>query len=463
MTLPKWLKQLNPVSLFSRFVTFTMPQFIASWMKADTASFISKGYSSNVYVFSAVNQITTKCASIPWRVYRIREQKAFKRYKAVQAEPLMRRSALVRKLKEQSLEADDSHPLNKLLMKPNKNQSWTQFVECVEAFKNITGEAFVFGARAETGDRKGRILEMMPMPSQHVTILQPEWPLEVAGYRYKNSEPENPANVLHLKYFNPLDPRIGMSPLVAAVRPVTQSNSYFEWNTALVQNMGRIPGIIQAKVTKIDEKQRDQLREQWMASQAGAQNAGMPFIIGGEFDWKDTAFKPHDLDWIEGFKLTASQIAMAYQIPPELLGDSEHKTYNSTPEAIRYFYFGKIIPEMDAFRDELNKWLLPAYETQPNQLWLDYSIDEIEILQEEWTAVHTRALQAFQAGAITLNQFLYETGRSEIGAEGDVRLIPMGYTPWDPADLGGQPTEGDILKMIDWPDAVQDYGGGNGH
>ena len=415
---------------FSAFLEF--PRFHTVWMTADPESFAEMGYGSNAHVFAAIRSITTKCTAIPWRVYNVVNKKAFARFK--EFDRVDKGSRIAARFKDEALEANDVHPLNDLFVKPNYLQTWAEFIENVIGFKEIMGNAFIWGGRVDGGDNKGRIKMIFPMSPSVVKIQAGPYPQEIDGYTF-HEKPIPKEDVLHLRYFNPRlnGRRIGLSPLEVLIKQITQTNSFAEANATLAQSMFRIPGLLQIKGKKLDKKARQEIREQFVQEQRG-ENLGLPIVTDADFTWQDIAFNPKDVDWVNGFKLSAMQIAMAFEVPPELLGDSEHKTYNTVPEAIRYFYFSKIIPEMGSLRDGLNQWLVPEWEEQPGTLWIDFDINGIEILQEERTAVMDRAIKGWQSGLYTLNEGLKKIGEPEIGPDGQVRLLPMGAQMYSEAE-----------------------------
>jgi HK97 family phage portal protein len=433
---PGFLQRLKSIIPFTNaFQTFAFsPRYSTVWMKADPESFADKGYGSNVYVFSAIRQITTKCAAIPWRVYDVKNVKSFERFKSLQKMSIASRET--RAMKDEALEANDAHPLNDLFYNPNYLQTWSEFVESVIAFKHIMGNSFIWGGRLGTGPDSGKIKMIFPISPSVVEVKAGPYPQPVDSYTIHH-KPVAKEDMLHLRYFDPrLDSRrIGLSPLEVLLKQITMTNSFTDTNTTLAQNLFRMPGVLSVEGLKAgDKKTRDDIRDQFIEDQSGDKR-GLPIVTGATIKWQDIAFNPKDIDWVNGFKITANQIAMGFEMPPELLGDSEHKTYNSMPEAIRYFYYGKIIPEMASLRDGLNRWLVPQWERNPNTIWLDFDINGIEILQEERTAVMDRATKAWQVGLYTMNDALKKIGESEIGDVGNIRLIPMGAQIFSEADL----------------------------
>jgi len=131
---------------------------------------------------------------------------------------------------------------------------------------------------------------------------------------------------------------------------------------------------------------------------------------------------PKDMDWLEGMKLSAREIAIGFGVPPELIGDTANKTYSNYREARKAFYTETVLPLMDWFRDHLNAWLVRKFG---DDLWLDYDRDEIEALQEDRQAVWERLIRA---DWLTINEKRRAVGYEEIPG-GDVILAPISVVP----------------------------------
>jgi phage portal protein BeeE len=134
--------------------------------------------------------------------------------------------------------------------------------------------------------------------------------------------------------------------------------------------------------------------------------------------------------WLEGLKFSGREIAIAFGVPPELIGDNSNKTYSNYGEARMAFYLETVLPLMDFLRDELNNWLTPLYG---DSYYLDYDRDEIEAIQEDRKEVWSRANKSFASGLLTKNE-----AREMIGYES-----VEGGDEFKEANSGGQEEETD--------------------
>src|ERR1019366_5976726 len=92
-----------------------------------------------------------------------------------------------------------------------------------------------------------------------------------------------------------------------------------------------------------------------------------------------------DLDWGEGRKMNRREIARAYNVPPELIGDTDVQGYASKEQARKALYEETCLPFMDRRRDNLNNSITPLFG---QGLYLDYDRDQIEALHQDTSRLY---------------------------------------------------------------------------
>jgi len=368
------------------------------WTPKDYANFAREGYCNNVYVYACVRQIAMACAGIPWLVYRTTN--------------------------DGTVEELESHPLKELLNGPNPWQGGSEFFESVVGFLMPAGNSYIEAAGPENGPPR----EPYVLRPDRMKVIAGNSQQLIAGYQYTvgaatvNFKPEE---ILHLKLFNPLDDWYGMSPIEAAARSIDQNNESRAWNVALLQNSARPPGALITE-HELQPDQFERLKEQINHEFTGAKNAGRPLLLEGGLDWKEIGLTPAEMHWLEGLKLSAREIAIAFGVPPELIGDNANKTYSNYKEARQAFYTETVLPLMDSIKGELNNWLIPKFGDK--RLYIDYDRDEIEALQEDREAVWSRALEAVKNGILTPNEARVMLGYDEVEG-GDMLMMPANMIP----------------------------------
>ncbi|MDB5623287.1 MAG: phage portal protein, partial [Devosia sp.] len=233
----------------------------------------------------------------------------------------------------------DDHPLTRLLGRPNGRQSGGEMLEAVYAYLQTAGNAYL---QAAVVDGEVRALFCLRPDRMKVVAGSDGWPVAydyTAGGRTmrlrQDAEPL-PA-ILHMALFHPADDHYGMAPLEAAQTSLDIHNAAGEWNKALLDNAARPSGalVYSSAGGHLSPEQFERLKSELEAGFAGAANAGRPMVLEGGLDWKTIALSPRDMDFIEAKHAAARDIALAFGVPPMLLGIPGDNTYANLAEANR--------------------------------------------------------------------------------------------------------------------------------
>jgi HK97 family phage portal protein len=171
------------------------------------------------------------------------------------------------------------------------------------------------------------------------------------------------ASVLHLALFHPLDDHYGLSPLEAAQQSLDLHNAAARWNKALLDNSARPSGalVYSAGAGLLTAEQFERLKGELELAFQGAANAGRPMVLEGGLDWKSIGISPRDMDFIEAKHTAAREIALAFGVPPMLLGIPGDNTYSNYAEANRTFWRQTVLPLVNRTAKALTAWLAPAF------------------------------------------------------------------------------------------------------
>lgn len=279
------------------------------------------------------------------------------------------------------------HPLLDLLRRPNPLQAGASLLESLYGFYLIAGNAYLEAAGP------------MDAPPQELWCLRPDRMRIVPGrhgvpqaYRYQvNGETVEYAadaltgksDVLHLKSFHPLDDWYGMSPLEAAAFSVDQHNEAGKWNAALLQSSGRPSGALVYKpahpeaLDTLTDDQRARLKDEIESYFSGPANAGRPMVLEGGLDWRDMSLTPKDMDWLAGKDVSAREIALAFHVPPQLIGVEGSLTYANFEQARLALYDDAVLPLVEHMTAALNSWLAPRFG---DDISVSFDADGIEAL-----------------------------------------------------------------------------------
>ncbi|HZY67393.1 MAG TPA: phage portal protein [Devosia sp.] len=278
-----------------------------------------------------------------------------------------------------------AHPLLKLLKRPNTHQSGAELLEGVYAYLQTAGNAYLHAAMTE-----GEVVGLFALrPDRMQAVVGRDGYAEAYAYtaggrtETLRQDTQPVASVLHVGLFHPLDDHYGLAPLEAAQTSLDLHNAASRWNKALLDNSARPSGamVYSAGAGTLTVQQFERLKGELEAAFQGAANAGRPMVLEGGLDWKPIGISPRDMDFIEAKHVAAREIALAFGVPPMLLGIPGDNTYANLAEANKALWRQTIVPLVRRVADELSFWLAPAF----GEVTLEPDFDGVEALAEDHT------------------------------------------------------------------------------
>ena len=383
-------------------------QAIVTWQGGDNISFVRDGYSANDIVYSIVKLITDKVKLAPFNVYKVIDERAAKKYKALMSQPdKIENWKDMEKLHKKAFEIYNGDlRLNELLKYPNEDDTFGDFVEAWSAFKLITGNSFVYAKMIEGGNNNGKPYEMYVLPSQYMYVLADiqNFPPTIAGYQlnYGPLWSFTKQEILQDKYFNPQwnttgNQLYGQSPLMAAAKNLTRSNEAKTAAVASFQNGGPA-GVLFMNDDRFDPisgTQQAQALKKAVSEKGGSANFNSIAVSGYKVDWKQIGLSPVELDIIESEKWDMKALCNIYGVPAQLLNDSDNKTYNNQREGEKALTLRCAIPLLVGIRDNLNRKLHSDWGYRGTNIYVDFDAsvygeleankaEQVEWLDKAW-------------------------------------------------------------------------------
>lgn len=344
------------------------------WTRRDYSKFADEGYRRNVIAYRCISMIASGAASVPWK---LTERKARGARRVI-----------------------EHHALLGLLDRPNPLQGSTELCEALFTHRLISGNAFLHAV----GPRGEAPLELHVLRPDRMSIVPGAGGVPKA-YRYSIDARSvditvdaitGQSRVLHLKTVHPLDDWYGLSPMEAAAYSIDQHNQCAAWNQSLLQNGARPTGALMVKAGDnqpghLSESQFTRLRQQLDEQFSGAANAGRPLLLEGGLEWKEMSLSPRDMDFVQIKHSSARDVALAFGVPPQLLGIPGDNTYANLQEARLALWEQTILPLLESVTDALNNWLVPMYA---DNLQLSLDTDAIPALAAKRDAYWERIAKA---------------------------------------------------------------------
>ncbi|MBV9548278.1 MAG: phage portal protein [Alphaproteobacteria bacterium] len=326
----------------------------ARWGGRDTAALARIGVMGNAIAYACIRKIAASAASVPWLLY------------------------------DGDTELG-SHPLLTLLARPNPYEDGASLFERWHGFLQGAGNAYL---EAVTLDGVPRELHVLRPDRVAVVPGTRGWP---AAYDYTVDgrvtriarEPSGFLPLLHLALFHPLDDYYGLSPLAVAATAVEVHNAGSAWAKGLLDNAARPSGALIYKGPEaapgLSDDQFARLKRELEDSYQGSANAGRPMVLEGGLDWKAMSLAPAEMDFAETRAQAAREIALAFGVPPMLLGIPGDNTYANYAEANLNFWRQTVLPLVGRSAAALTRWLCPRFGTN---LRLSFDADAVDALAE---------------------------------------------------------------------------------
>ncbi len=331
------------------------------WPMRDPAAFAREGYAKNAIAYRCVRMIAEAAASAPLKV------------------------------------GPADHPLARLLARPNPEQTGVELLEAFYGHLQVSGNAYLEAASFDE------------TPPSELYVLRPDrmsvvpgadgWPVgwehRVGANvrRFERDPVTSEAPILHLKLFHPADDWYGLSPMEAAAFSIDIHNSGGAWNKALIDNAARPSGALvftgPGGADAMTEDQFRRLKQELADMHVGAANAGRPMLLEGGLDWRPMSLSPADMDFIDARHAAARDIALAFGVPPMLLGIPGDNTYSNYREANLAFWRQTALPLALKAARAIEAWLGDRWRTSGAAV-VSVDLDAVPALAVEREALWAR-------------------------------------------------------------------------
>ena len=159
-------------------------------------------------------------------------------------------------------------------------------------------------------------------------------------------------------------------------------NAASGWNRALLENAARPSGALVmdgGDTNTLTTDQFERLKAELHGAYSGAGNAGRPMLLEGGLTWQSMSLSPADMDFAALKAAAARDIALAFGVPPMLLGLPGDSTYANYREANRALWRLTLLPLAGKILGGLCEGLRPWLP----RLALSVDLDRVPALAED--------------------------------------------------------------------------------
>ena len=332
----------------------------------------ARAYSQHAWVYACVRAIAQAAASVPAAVWRVG-------------------------LHGEKRKVETTHPLARLLRRPNPRYSFTELMEATVVGLELTGNAYW---ALEAGP-DGTVAEIWPMRPDRVKVVPGRNLVE--GYIYEANGKRvafGADEVLHFRYFSPADDFYGLSPLSAAVDSVTTDLYAIAYNQAFFKRGARPEGVITSQV-QLSEEEMKRLRAQFEELYSGVDKAHRVMILGADLQWQSLGVAPKDADFLQQRKLSREEICAVFGVPPAVVGIYQYANYANAQLQRKLFWSETVLPKLGRIAGVINEYLTPRFG---QDLEVEFDASGVPALQAEAREQAEVAAILVNAGILTAEE-----------------------------------------------------------
>jgi HK97 family phage portal protein len=247
------------------------------------------------------------------------------------------------------------HSINRLMRRPNKRQTQTQFFRRAMTHVALWGNHVSIKGQGQTGP----IMFLRPVHPDAVTIddtdpLEPIYKIQLAN----NTERRFPAEeILHITGGISVDKTWALSPVEDAAEAIGLCLAA-EHLLAQLYGNGAIPAFLLTGGKFSDKEQYEMWIDAFKQTYgSGGERGGVAMLPEG-MDAKEMTFKPMDAQLLEARKFQRTEIASVWGVPPHKLADLERATFSNIEHQGVEFAQDVMLPYVQLFEQAMERDLL---------------------------------------------------------------------------------------------------------
>ncbi|KKM92396.1 hypothetical protein LCGC14_1218840 [marine sediment metagenome] len=327
--------------------------------------------------------------------------------------------ALERKVKDEEWEVQD-HPLTTLLAQPNPfysgNALWQGTILSLLTAGNAYWKIIKNGL--------GIPMELWYIPHW---LIRPEYPNDgsefLTGYVHRTAGLEKHLDLDEVVHFrqgiDPDNPRLGLSPIVSALREIWTDMEASEFIATLLRNSG-IPGLIISPDSKdggfsTDPNDVRELKEKIKSKTTGS-HRGEPMIFESRTKMERVSWNPKEMDLSPASDRAEERVTALLGVPAAVVGFSsgleQTKVGATMTELRRLAWQNGIIPLHRLSEGEIDRVLVPMFRQPAGDWRARFNTREVGALQENRSDLFDRINKAISNGWITVAE-----GKRELGLQ----------------------------------------------
>lgn len=255
-------------------------------------------------------------------------------------------------------------------------------------------------------------------------LMTPKWPDDgsvfISHYEYNVAGrilPLSPDDVVHFRFgMDPANIRRGFSQLAAVVREVYVDQEAANFTAAILKNLGIIGVVIspaEASGPPMGEQDVKDVKSYVMSHFTGG-HRGDPLVFSRPTKLEAMQYNLQGFDVGPIRDIAEERVCAALGIPAAVIGFGtglqQTKVGATMREMVQLAWRGAIMPTQAIVADELDRSLLPEFQSNTNLFRTDFDTTKVRALWEDETQKTDRITRAIGGGVIQVAE-----GRRDLG------------------------------------------------
>lgn len=343
-------------------------------------------------IYSAVSRIANAMAMLPVHLYRDRK-----------------------------IQADDWRE-RLVNYQPNATMTPYLFVQTMEAYRNVEGNAYALLVPDELDPMRVASLDILDA-SQVQVLRDPQTRETYYAFRLEDGTMAqvHESHMLVLRHMCTNGER-GIRPIDVLLGTLQYANDIREYAAAQLQgvNSGVVLNIPNANLSA---EKRDNAIRQFL--DAYKKSGGRVVVLEGGMTATTLTRSPVDAQSLDVERVTKNRVATVYNIPPHMLGDYSDSSYSTNEQSTQEFLTLTIMPIVSQWEQQLNLKLLTWRERQQGYY---FAFDLDELLRADQSTQANVNQMGIRSGYKTINEVRAKEGKAPVEG-GDVPMISKDLAP----------------------------------
>lgn len=277
---------------------------------------------------------------------------------------------LYRRLPGGGKERATDHPLYRTLnFYPNLRNTRMEFIEALLCHLLLRGNAYV----KISMQKDGRLLLDILSPDYIRVVPRSDGSLAYVYIQNGKVVTWEEYEICHVRMWS-LDGVTGRGPIQVARETVFRAVTLETFHTQTYKNGIKPSGTLEHPRT-LNKEVAERISESFRKAYSGAQNAGKVPLLEEGMKFNPFQMSLEDAQFIEGRKLTRSEVAGIFNVPAHMIGDLDHATFSNIENLATQFVMFCLRPYLVRIEQSLQRSLLG--EDEQDEYFIEFLADAI--------------------------------------------------------------------------------------